>query len=169
MNGYCQCGCGEKTPLAKKTYGSKGIVKGQPLRFIRGHQCRKSPHLYRVDPKTGCWVWQRSGGRYGRLMVDGVGVQAHRHFFEQAKGPIPDGLQLDHLCRNTFCVNPEHLEPVSGAENSRRGVNAKLMMALSEEIRALYAGGETQVDLATRFGISQSVVSKVVRREGWTE
>ena len=51
---------------------------------------------------------------------------AHRVSYEMAKGKIPDGLQLDHLCRMTLCVNPSHLEPVTPKENIRRGETAEV-------------------------------------------
>lgn len=65
-----------------------------------------------------CWEWT------GRIDKFGYGRQhyalAHRHVYEKRVGPIPTGLELDHLCMNTRCVNPAHLEPVTRRENMRR-------------------------------------------------
>lgn len=74
---------------------------------------------------NGCWPWQgRLYGGYGHIRLGGAeggATNAHRAMYELLVGPIPDGLQLDHLCRNRKCVNPEHLEPVTCKENLRRG------------------------------------------------
>ncbi len=73
---------------------------------------------------TGCWQWTAARGRdgYGRFRLGHRMVLAHRFAFEAIRGPIPDGLELDHLCRDRGCVNPEHLEPVTGKVNTLRGV-----------------------------------------------
>jgi hypothetical protein len=72
--------------------------------------------------ETGCWQWQRPlDNGYGRFWVDGQTVLAHRYSYEIHVGSIPDGLHLDHLCRNRGCVNPAHLEPVTLAVNVLRG------------------------------------------------
>lgn len=72
-----------------------------------------------------CWTWTGAtqAGGYGRFMASSsptVLVLAHRFAYEQAHGPIADGLTIDHLCRNTSCVNPAHLEPVTREENALR-------------------------------------------------
>lgn len=113
----CSCGCGLPAPLAPFSYAKKGWVRGQPLEFIHGHNRRKKVH-YAVDELTGCWNWLlgRTGRGYGSLS----NKLAHVLYWEKYKGKVPEGLQLDHLCRNKLCVNPEHLEPVTPKENIRR-------------------------------------------------
>lgn len=72
-----------------------------------------------------CWVWTGAlNGGYGAMQVDGHQRRVHRVVWETIKGPIPDGLTLDHLCRVRHCVNPDHLEPVTSGENWRRGYHA---------------------------------------------
>lgn len=75
------------------------------------------------EPMTGCWIWAAatSAGGYGTFTVHNRTVRAHRLAYERLVGPIPDGLQVDHLCRVRRCVNPNHLEPVTQRENLMRG------------------------------------------------
>ena len=76
----------------------------------------------RQDDETGCWNWVgNTSDGYGALRIDRKMVKAHRFAYELLVGPIPDGLQLDHLCRNRACCNPGHLEPVTDVENILRG------------------------------------------------
>jgi hypothetical protein len=80
--------------------------------------------LRAIDPDTGCWLVPPKANGYAYLSVDNRQVSAHRFVYERLVGPIPDGMQIDHVhargCRHRNCVNPEHLEPVTQAENLRR-------------------------------------------------
>lgn len=73
----------------------------------------------------GCWVWRGSlsPSGYAQMTVRQKTVRAHRWSYERFVAPIPEGLVVDHLCRNPSCVNPDHLEPVTPRENTLRGVS----------------------------------------------
>jgi hypothetical protein len=126
--GYCQCGCGRRTKLADRTAKREGWTKGEPIRFIHGHhKGRYKAERWIVEDRgydSPCWIWQLhcwpNGYGAGRL-PGGRRVGAHREVYERLVGPVPEGLQLDHLCRIRCCVNPDHLEPVTQGENLRRG------------------------------------------------
>lgn len=169
-SGLCECGCGEAAPVAKLTNRNRGYIKGQPQRFVRGHAgrrpstpceaegceepttskwCKKHETRMRrhgnldgkrpsgtaeerywryVTKSEGCWEWSgsRADTGYGVHWTDEKKlVGAHRFSYELHKGPIPDDLHLDHLCRVRHCVNPDHLEPVTPAENTRRAWAAR--------------------------------------------
>ena len=84
----------------------------------------------KVDKTETCWIWIGAigTGGYGNFWVgpDRLSdrMRAHRFAYESMVGPIPEGLDLDHLCRNRACVNPAHLEPVTRRVNLRRGVRS---------------------------------------------
>jgi hypothetical protein len=83
---------------------------------------------YSVAADTSCWEWAGALWRngYGKTSRSVHGTRlAHRAYFAEHRGPIPDGMDLDHLCRNRLCVNPDHLEPVSRAVNLDRGLDAR--------------------------------------------
>jgi hypothetical protein len=170
--GYCQCGCGGRTTLARSTNPARRWVKGQPVRFIHGHNGRKSQADYLVEDrgfKTPCWVWQLGvvpngyGMRRGR---DGKMVYAHRHSYEQKFGSIPADRQVDHLCRVRTCVNADHLELVTPAENIRRGAGTKLDEAA---VRAIRASSDSQAGLARHYRISQGHVSRIKKGLTWRD
>ena len=80
---------------------------------------------------TPCIIWTgcRSADGYGKIhrgKRPGYHTSPHRLAYEEAYGPIPEGLQIDHLCKVTLCYNPEHLEAVTPLENSRRGSRAQM-------------------------------------------
>jgi hypothetical protein len=86
----------------------------EPEDAERFHRC------YTVS--KGCWEWSRPTDKgYGRFWIKGKNGLAHRIAYEIAYGPIPNDLHIDHLCRNRSCVRPDHLEPVTLAENVLRG------------------------------------------------
>jgi len=77
----------------------------------------------KVEKTNNCWEWKagKAYHGYGEFGVNGKIVLVHRFSYELFKGEIPKGLQIDHLCRNRVCVNPEHLEVVTNKENVLRG------------------------------------------------
>lgn len=105
--------------------GKPSSESAAPLAPERAH--RKSRPIAdrfweKVDKSGECWLWLGwcSVG-YGYIEIAGRSVGAHRWSYEQAHGPIPNGLQIDHLCRNRACVNPAHLEAVTSRINTLRG------------------------------------------------
>lgn len=121
--GYCHCGCGKKTNLAKWTNRKWGHVKGEPVRYWVGHVNRRSLSLrLREDVKRneeGCWEWHGAmfPNGYGSVLSDGKAGLAHRVAYEYYVAPIPDGHEIHHRCRNRRCVNPAHLEVVTPKEH----------------------------------------------------
>jgi hypothetical protein len=82
------------------------------------------------EPNSGCWLWMGAYNRksgYGFVRDRNMKMtNAHRLVYCEEIGPIPYGLDLDHLCRNPACVNPDHLEPVTRSENVKRGYSPEL-------------------------------------------
>lgn len=80
------------------------------------------------EPMSGCWLWLGALDKYGYavLKINHIQKKGSRVSWELYKGEIEDGLHIDHKCRNTACVNPDHLEPVTPKENTRRGLNVDL-------------------------------------------
>ena len=82
-------------------------------------------------PESGCWLWDGTWHKdgYGLFHIGGKRFRAHRVSYELFKGPIPEGLQIDHLCRVRCCVNPDHLDAVSSRDNTIRGISPPAILA----------------------------------------
>ena len=163
--GTCECGCG------------RNVSK----RFVRGHNKRSrkrilTPDDYRVEDRghvTACWIvsrWKPDDSRgYTRIRSEGRRVGAHVLMWLQQGRTIPIGMQLDHLCRQPSCINPNHLEPVTPLENTRRGLSAKLSREQVLLIRELRHRGMKHEEIAAVVGISRGSVSNVLRGVHWSD
>jgi len=148
----CACGCGQAPGISKRNDTINRYKKGVPREFVRGHSARLVDHtasfMQRVEsqPSESCWKWHGQFDRngYGNLTWKGKRTGAHRVSYEVHTGPIPEGMQIDHLCRNKTCVNPAHLEPVTQQENIRRAAAAKTHCRNGHEYSA--------VDVASKPG-----------------
>lgn len=89
-----------------------------------GNKTRIERCLEKIMPVTesGCWLWTHGldVGGYAKFFDGKRSVSGHRYLYEHLVGKIPDGFELDHLCRVRCCVNPRHLEPVTRSENLLR-------------------------------------------------
>jgi hypothetical protein len=120
---------------------------------------------------NGCWIWSGPAPRGYGIMNVGFGRRqerkAHVVFWEAINGPVPDGMELDHLCRNTLCVNPSHCEAVTHRENIRRGAGTKLTESDVIRIRKLGASGVLQRVIAEEYHISSSHVCRILTGKKW--
>ncbi len=101
---------------------------GDPQTVLKPQGDTEARFWVRVQKAAGCWLWTGDLNDRGyptfALLHDRT-VYAHRYAYELLVGPIPEGLTLDHLCRVPACVNPDHLEPVTKAENIRRAARTR--------------------------------------------
>jgi hypothetical protein len=126
-------------------------------------QCRECG----VMTEDGCWLWKSAVARadYGSVQLGLRQYKAHVAVYVEFVGPVPEGMELDHLCMRKPCVNPAHLEAVVHVENVRRA--ATLTPAIVREIRRRSAEGETALSIAQHYGVSRSCIGSVVRGESW--
>lgn len=138
----CKCDCGGVSYVpAHSLFPEDGNRSCGCQMHRRGH--RSEPiglsllFWVKVGQRGECWEWTGSLGNsgYGRYWSNGRSRLSHRAAYEELIGPIPDGWQLDHLCRNTRCVNPLHLEPVTPRENTLRGIGPSAINARKTHCR----------------------------------
>jgi hypothetical protein len=149
----CKCGCGAEV---RRDY-------------VNGHNRRFTPYDYLEEDRghdTPCWIWQRAVNNrgYGLLRRGGRQFPAHRWYYIERFGEVPEGLELDHLCRQRTCVRPEHMEPVTPEVNRQRGKNAKLTPAMVRQIRASPLPSRA---LAPTLGVSHTAVDDVRSGRRW--
>lgn len=162
--GLCGCGCGQPTEPAPKTVSRLGWRKGEPRPYYGTHGYRRVQQpQFQIDQEAGCWVWTgcicKSTG-YGMMHDRSTGkpTTAHRWMWRDLRGEIPAGLDIDHLCRNRTCVNPDHLEPVTHAENMRRGAGTRLS---DEEVQQIRNDPAPPSVVARKYGTNRQHVYKI--------
>jgi hypothetical protein len=137
-----------------------GAVATRASRFWR--------HIDRSGGESACWPWlgaiEKTG--YGRVNYDGKAQMAHRVAHVIAKGLVPDGLHVDHLCRNRCCCNPAHLEAVTQRENTLRGNAPNAIGARTNRCRR---GHDLTRARRTSTGGRDCPQCKVLRNRAWRE
>ena len=123
---------------------------------------------YRVET-NGCWRWLKALTTvgYGHFHFLNAYYQAHRFLFVLSGGRVPDGMNLDHLCRKRWCVNPEHLEAVTHAENVRRGAGTKLTPDQVRVIHGMHRLGLSQRAIGRALRVDHSTVSRILNGHRW--
>lgn len=194
--GYCHCGCGQRTQIAKKTQASQGDIAGQPRKYVRFHQPKPGRKRLtdeqfiaalwsKVDmspgqgPKGECWCFTgtKDEDGYGRMVrADHPPQRVHRVILEEKLGrKLERGEQALHRCDNPPCVRPAHLFLGTSTENVvDRHTKRRTKHSISDEtaaaIRKLYAqGGITMQKLADAFDVAPSYVCAVVNRKKRTK
>jgi hypothetical protein len=126
----------------------------------------------KINKTATCWNWTghiRQGG-YGEIMIKGKKYRAHRLVYETLKEKIPDGLVLDHLCRNRKCVNPEHLEVVTQVENVIRGEGIGMRMKRRTHcIRGHLFAGHTLKQSKKNNPYRICKICKSIRQKKWKD
>lgn len=171
----CECGCGNPAPISPVTSRYHGWVKDQPKRFISGHNStiRVITYADYSERDTGfstpCWLWSKplEYNGYGKVMVRKRRVWAHRAMWEQTNGPIPEGLELDHLCRIPSCVRPDHLEAVTHQENMRRGNGTRVTPQMLTQIRELREAGLSHRQIARQVPVGRTTVADILNGHRW--
>ena len=123
--------CNASEPCGKSVFAN-GLCHNHNMMLWEYGRTHKAPRptieerfwsfVDKTENEQGCWLWKGSLVHgYGHFTIGYKMIRAQRFAYELLVGPVPDGLILDHLCRVTNCIRPDHLEPVTNRENVRRG------------------------------------------------
>lgn len=146
---------------------------------------RSLDHLWIPEPNSGCWIWlgrveiRRGQYRYGRVKINRKHYMAHRVFWEQKNGQIPDGMFVLHRCDNMPCVNPDHLflgtqadnqaDMVSkGRSHKRPGEKHPGAILTAKKVLAIRADSRTNKEIAKKYGVSKSAITLIKKRKRWS-
>jgi hypothetical protein len=149
---------------------------GRP--FTRKTSTERFIEKIKVDPNTGCWIWQGSmfgsvkTHQYGQFNPEGRNTTAHIWAYKRFIGEIPDGQKCCHRCDNTKCANPYHLFIGSQKDNIEdAGLKGKMGKKLTKEdvwdIRRLHSNGEMMSYIATWYKVDFTTVKRIVKRKTW--
>ena len=185
--GLCQCGCGSKTSIAKMTLTARGQKKGQPLKFISGHNAyvryanvqERFEKGFDAGKPDECWEWKLSkakSGGYGNFGGHHASITSYKLY----RGLIPEGMEVCHSCDNPPCVNPNHLFLGTHVENVKdmwskgRGGHGELHGTDSPrarfnreqiiEMRKLFSDGVAIKGIRIRFDADKTTIRRIVRR-----
>jgi hypothetical protein len=164
----CKCGC------QQPVFDGDCIFDGVIFNHTRNLE-RPSYIIKDAGYKTPCWLWQgpKNVWGYGKIKRNRSTQGAHRLFYRAYVNPVlpksrPGSNGLDHLCKIRHCVNPDHLRPMTCAENIRCGKTAKLSLGQVKQIRLRALSGENQRLIASHFKITQSQVSRIKLGMRWS-
>lgn len=185
MTQLCACGCGLPTSLITRSNKYDGSVAGAYRRYRVGHGNRKPKPTVEflrqsttVNVQTGCWEWvgRLAATGYGMLCVGRKGAGAHRVMYKLTHGDIPVGHQIRHKCDNRKCINPDHLETGTIADNMRdkaergratRGSSHHSSKLTEDQARLIKHSSEGPAALARLFGVSERAITFIKSGRNW--
>jgi len=184
-----QCTC--RTCGAAFDQWSNEVARGRGIYCSKACQNGDSVSLFwakvgRAAP-SGCWVWTgaTNPSGYGQITRRGHRIAAHRFSYELSHGPVPPSLDVLHHCDNPPCVNPAHLFLGTHSDNmldmarkrrrvwvSPRGTQNSMARLTDDDVRAIRLGYETgqeyMSEIARRFGVSKTTISRLIQRRTWS-
>lgn len=149
--------------IRNKKYGSPHIVKHNIIRL--SNDASDGERFWaKVEKTDSCWIWKgsKTPANYGLFWTNIKKIYAHRFSYQEANGDIPDGLVLDHLCRNPACVNPQHLEAVTHKVNILRGVGLSAQNARKNKCKRGH-----DFDIVRKNGSRCCSICNILRRKSY--